>query len=131
MTIFVWNGDVRASDIDAQGIVNNIHYLGYFDHARTLILFELGIDWVQLGQAGFNLVLAHADVRYLHSLRPFQSFQVISTMRREGKLKLLFEQSIMCVNNEKLICKAINTVVCVDTKRHRPVSLDKIGTLPI
>ncbi|KTC86661.1 acyl-CoA thioesterase [Legionella brunensis] len=126
MICFTWNSEVRAHEIDAQGIVNNAHYLSYFDHARTLLLREYGIDWVKLSHDGFNLVLAHADIRFLHSLRAFQTFRVISTARREGKIKLLFDQTIVCTNNEKLICTAVNTIVCVDSKRNKPVSLELI-----
>ncbi|KTD32728.1 acyl-CoA thioesterase [Legionella nautarum] len=127
MDFFVWYNEVRAHEIDVQGIVNNAHYLSYFDHARTVHLNALGVNWVQLSQEGLNLVLAHTEIKFLAPLRAFDRFKVESFIRQEGKLKLIFEQKIM--NEESLLtCSSINTIVCVDTKRNKPITIDKLKT---
>lgn len=128
MNKYTWSSEVRAHEIDAQGIVNNAHYLCYFDQARTLHIRELGIDWVELSKQGLNLVLANANIRFLKPLRPFQSFEVSSSIEREGKVKLIFNQTIS--NSEgTLVCTGINTIVCVDNTSGRPVAIDKISGL--
>lgn len=125
MDFFVWYNEVRAHEIDVQGIVNNAHYLSYFDHARTVHLNVLGMNWAQLSQEGLNLVLAHADIKFFAPLRAFDRFKVESLFRREGKLKLIFEQKI--INEDSVLaCSSINTVVCVDTKRNKPIAFDKL-----
>lgn len=125
MEYFIWKGEVRAHEIDAQGIVNNAHYLSYFDHARTLYLKEFGVDWVALSGKGLNLVLVRSDIEFKHPLRPFDTFEITSTARQEGRLKLVFNQRI--INSEKkLVCTGLNTVVCVDIERNLPVALHQV-----
>ena len=123
MTQSIWKNDVRAHELDVQGIVNNAHYFCYFDHARTLHLKEMNIDWERLSQKGLNLVLTHADIRFSHSLRAFESFEVITTLEKEGRLKLIFKQQIYNKAGT-LICTGTNIVVCVDSKRNKPVAID-------
>lgn len=125
---FNWDCEVRAHEIDAQGIVNNAHYFCYFDHVRTLQVKHLGIDWVELSQKGFDLVLAHAEMRFLRSLRAFQRFKVLSVLSQEGKLKWVFDQKLVDEENQ-LVCQGINTVVCIDRQRNKPIPLERICSL--
>lgn len=127
MKLFTWNNEVRAHEIDIQGIVNNAHYLSYFDHARTLHLQMLGLDWSKLSLEGFNLVLIETRLQFLQPLRAFQKFTVNSEVLRSGKLKLVFNQDI--TSNNKLVCKASSTVVCVTG--NKPIALDTLGNLSV
>lgn len=125
MNPFIWNNEVRAHEVDVQGIVNNAHYLSYFDHARTLHLRALGLDWGKLSCDGLDLVLTHTDIRFSHPLRTFDTFEVVSTLEQEGRLKLLFKQRIFNAANT-LICTGINTVVCVDRNRNKPIAIAQL-----
>lgn len=127
MSNFTWNSTVRAHEIDAQGIVNNAHYLSYFDHTRTLHLLEHGFDWVKLAKEGFNFVLIEANLKFLHPLRPFEAFNVSSNLTYEGRLKLIFNQTI--TNAEQVICRGINTVVCVNSRQGKPIAINKVPKL--
>ncbi|WP_028389164.1 acyl-CoA thioesterase [Legionella fairfieldensis] len=123
-TEFSWKSEVRAHEIDAQGIVNNAHYFCYFDHVRTLHIKSLGIDWVQLSQEGYDFVLVHADIRFFKSLRAFQTFKITSKLSQEGKLKALFYQRLF--NDDKqLVCEGKNTIVCVDRTRNKPIAINQ------
>ncbi|OCH98141.1 hypothetical protein A8135_13365 [Legionella jamestowniensis] len=128
MINFIWESKVRAHEIDAQGIVNNSHYLCYFDHVRTLHLHALGADWIQLSNKGINLVLSQANLQYLKPLRAFERFKVTSTIAKEGRLKLIFTQSLYN-SAGALMCRGINTVVCVDINRNKPIAIDKVEAL--
>ncbi|RAP34884.1 hypothetical protein B1207_14415 [Legionella quinlivanii] len=122
---FSWTSEVRAHELDAQGIVNNAHYFCYFDHVRTLQMRALGFDWVQLSQKGFNLVLASAAIDFLKSLTAFDSFTIVSRLEPEGRIKLIFNQTIFN-NQQELVCRGMNTVVCVDKARGKPISIDRL-----
>lgn len=128
MEIFSWNSEVRAHEIDVQGIVNNAYYLTYFDHARTLHLREMGINWAQLSKEGLNLVLAETTIKFLSSLRAFDAFRVESQVSRDGKLKLLFNQTIFNMKDQ-IVCKGFSTIACVDSQRNKPIPIEKIGCL--
>lgn len=122
---FSWTNEVRAHELDAQGIVNNAHYFCYFDHVRTLQMQALGFDWVQLSQRGFNLVLAKATIDFLKSLFAFDAFSIVSRLEPEGRLKLIFNQTLFN-NQREPVCRGINTVVCVDKTRGKPITIDKL-----
>ena len=87
----------------------------------------LNIDWVELSRKGFNLVLVHADIRFVNSLRAFERFEVHSNFARECRLKLIFDQTIYCEG--RLICKAKNTIACVNAALNKPVALKELFNL--
>ena len=120
----IWHSEVRGHELDIQKIVNNAHYLQYFDHARINLLHSLGVDWEAWHKNGYNLVLAHVDMSLKAPLRANDQFYISSSISRVGKLKILFKQAIFRKPDEKLIAEATNTVVCVSIKNSRP-------TLPV
>lgn len=125
MNSFTWSSQVRPHEVDAQGIVYNAHYLSYFDNARSLHMLESGVNWVELSKEDFNLVLIHCDIHFKKPLRAFQLFHVTSQMERQGKLKLIFNQSIIS-DDGTTMCESINTIVCLDVKRNKPIPIDKV-----
>lgn len=122
LPVCTWNSQVRTNEIDVQGIVNNAQYLAYFDNARTLQLLEYGINWVELSKGGYDLVLVHTDIKFIKPLRAFQPFKVISKAETQGKLRIVFQQSILDKENNT-VCKAINIIACIDNRRNKPVTI--------
>ena len=56
--------DLRFSDIDALGHVNNAIYVTYFEQART----DYFRDVMELGLDDLDLVVAHLEVDYLRTI---------------------------------------------------------------
>ncbi|MCB0876782.1 MAG: acyl-CoA thioesterase [Solirubrobacterales bacterium] len=76
---------VRFAECDPQGIVFNSRYLEYFDVAMTEIWREaLGPYDAATADAGVDLVVAEAGIRYLDSLRFDDEFVLQATVRRIG-----------------------------------------------
>jgi acyl-CoA thioester hydrolase len=76
---------VRYAECDPQGIVFNSRYLEYFDVAMTEIWREaLGPYEEATAEAGVDLVVAEAGIRYLDSLRFDDEFTLEATVRRIG-----------------------------------------------
>ena len=122
---FQWASEVRAHELDLQGIVNNAHYLCYLDHARTLYLKERGVDWSLWQQNGFSWVLTQVDIRFLRPLRVFDQFIVHSAVERVGPIKWVFTQEICCPARDEQNCRALSTVVCVNTRTNRAIAYEK------
>jgi acyl-CoA thioester hydrolase len=55
---------VRFSECDLQGVVFNAHYLSYFDIVITELWREAVGGWQKMVEAGADLVVAEARVRY-------------------------------------------------------------------
>ena len=126
---FIWKSTVKKEAIDLQGIVNHAHYFDYFHEARARHLLIYGIDWKVWHKNGFDFVVYHVDVTFLSSLRLGDTFKVSSCFKKTSRLKITFNQTVRCMQDDKIVAKAINTLVCVCRKTNRPVWPDELDVL--
>ena len=126
---FIWHDEVRAYELDLQGIVNNAVYLNYFDNVRIKQCISLGIDWSEWHYKGFDFVLYNADITFKSALRAHDTFYITSCIERISRLKILFTQTIFRKPNDELVAIAKNTVVCLDNRTNRPVFPVEIAVL--
>jgi acyl-CoA thioester hydrolase len=125
---YIWHDEVRAHELDVQGIVNNACYFQYFDNARTKALFAKGIDWVNLHQHNIDIVLTHADISYHFSLKAFDKYQIDSIFTKKGPLRIHCHQTLLRSSDRKLICSVVNTLVCIDRKTNKAILPQNIST---
>jgi len=92
--VFKVGFEVRDHELDAQGIVNNANYQHYFEHARHRFLRSRGVDFVGLHEEGLDAIVHRIEIDYRESLRSGESFEVSVVLKREGKLRLVFEQEL-------------------------------------
>ncbi len=74
---------VRYNECDPQGVVFNANYLTYFDITITELWRELG-GYQAMVDAGADVVVAEARVRYLGPLRFDDEFEVVARVTRLG-----------------------------------------------
>ena len=60
---------VRYLEVDQQGVVFNMWYLGYFDEAMAAFLEEGGLAYPDMLAAGYDVQLVHSDIDWRSSLR--------------------------------------------------------------
>jgi acyl-CoA thioester hydrolase len=113
------NFEVRDSELDAQGIVNNANYFIYMAHARHKYIAEIGIDFVEMAKNNQNLLLISSNIEYKRPLVSRDLFYVLSEVLIDGKIKFAFKQEIY-KEDGTLIAKAYNLCVCMDENRKRP-----------
>lgn len=111
---------VRDYECDLQGIVNNANYQHYLEHARHEFLISRGISFAELHDEGVDLIVTRIEIDYKFPLRSRDKFRVTVNTRREGNVRLVFDQEITRLPDNKLIVKA--KVTGVATKNGRPVS---------
>ena len=116
--------DVRDSECDLQGVVNNAVYQNYFEHARHRYLIANGFDFARLHDDGCDLVVTRAEIDYLDSLRPGDRFVVCSSAGRESQVRFVFEQEIFRLPDDERITRArfIGTGI-IDGKPGLPADL--------
>jgi acyl-CoA thioester hydrolase len=95
MTAFFIELDVRDYECDLQGIVNNSVYPNYLEHARHCFLKAHGVDFAKLTAEGIHLVVTRSEIDYRHSLRPGDRFRVGVVLRKQGRIRWVFEQEIV------------------------------------
>ena len=118
--MFKWQAKVRDYEVDYENIVHHSNYLCYFEQCRSEYVKSLGLDLLQLHQQGFDVVIKHVDLEYKFPLRAGEDFEVQVVMRREGRLKIMFDQEIYRVADQKLIAQLKVTTVCIDSLKGRP-----------
>jgi acyl-CoA thioester hydrolase len=121
---FELNFSVRDYECDLQGIVNNAVYLNYFEHARHTYLISKNIDFAGLHNEGIDLVVSRIEIDYRLSLTSGDPFVVRLNIHREGQLRLVFEQDIFKLSDNKHVAHA--KVTGVGLKNSRPIKLNDI-----
>ncbi len=119
MPTFSLSFEVRDYELDFQGIVNNSVYLNYLEHTRHKFMQELGIDIKGLHDRGLDLVVTRMEMDYKLSLRSRDQFMVTVEIHPEGNLRIVFDQKIIRLPDEKLMLAAKTTGVCL--RNGRPI----------
>lgn len=124
--VFSLEFQVRDYECDLQGVVNNANYQHYLEHARHEFLISRNIDFAGLHNQGIDLIVTQVRIDYKYPLRSRDRFEVRLNIRREGNVRLVFEQAIFRLPDEKQI--VIAEVTGVATKNGRPVPPGDIVT---
>jgi len=111
---------VRDYECDIQGIVNNAVYQHYLEHARHLFLHQIGLGFTQLHDDGIDAVATRVEIDYKLPLRPRDEFVVKVGLRRQGRIRIVFEQEIVRKSDGKLVLVA--QVTAVLTRDGRPIA---------
>jgi len=120
---------VRDYECDLQGVVNNANYQHYLEHARHEYLISKGISFSRLHEEGLDLIVTRVEIDYKYPLRSHDKFIIKTGLRRKGNVRLVFEQDIYRLPDEKLIVNA--QVIGAATKAGKPVHpgdlIEKLG----
>lgn len=115
---------VRDYEVDLQGIVNNAVYQHYLEHARHEFLISRNIDFSALHGQGNDLIVTRVEIDYKYPLKSRDKFKVTLRVKKEGPLKVIFEQTVVRLPDRKMIVEARVTGVCL--KNGRPVRPENI-----
>jgi acyl-CoA thioester hydrolase len=85
---------VRYNECDPQGVVFNANYLTYFDLTMTELWRGLG-GYGEMVEAGMDMVVAEATIRYLDGLRFDEHFEVRATITRLGETSMTTEFDVV------------------------------------
>jgi acyl-CoA thioester hydrolase len=111
---------VRDYECDLQGVVNNANYQHYLEHTRHQFLVSRGISFSELHNQGLDLIVTRVIIDYKFPLRSRDKFYVTMKVRREGNVRLIFDQEIFRSSDDKQIVKA--EVTGIASRNGRPVS---------
>ena len=122
---FFWPTRVRYSEIDAQGVVFNAHYLAYFDTAITDYLralpfrYDLGGDKA----AGTDFHLVKSTVEYRAPIRFDQEIEVGVRTGKLGRTSIAFALAIFPKGGADLLSTGEIIWVNTDLKAHKSAPL--------
>ena len=107
---------VRDYECDLQGVVNNAVYMNYLEHARHEFLKSRGVDFADVTRQGIHLVVVRAELDYKASLTSSDEFMVNTFFERQGRLKIIFHQTIERRSDLALMLSARITAVALNAK---------------
>ena len=90
---FRYTQRVRYHECDPQGVVFNAQYLTYFDVGLTELWREVG-GYQSMIEAGTDMVVAEANVRYRAPLRFDDEFEVAIVVSRLGDTSMTTQLTI-------------------------------------
>lgn len=127
-SLFTAELQVRDYECDLQGIVNNAVYQNYLEHARHEFLNSRGLDFAELTELGVIIVVIRAELDYRFPLRPGDHFSVSVSVKKLGRLKVIFEQEIRRLADNELMLEAEITAVSLRDggRPYFPEELEKL-----
>jgi acyl-CoA thioester hydrolase len=104
---------LRYSDIDAQGHVNNARYITFTEYARFRYLKEVGL-WDGRSFMDLDLIVADTHISYLAPIKLSQHIRVGTRVSKIGTKSMLFEFQIEDEDNGKIMATGETVMVCYD-----------------
>lgn len=120
--VFSYDLTVRYYEVDAQGVVFNMWYLGYFDEAFSAFLEHRGLPYRDMIAAGFDAQLVHTELDWTAPARWGDAISVSVSTAAIGRTSftLLFEAY---AGGGALLCRArtVYVAIAADGSGKRPI----------
>jgi acyl-CoA thioester hydrolase len=104
---------VRYLEVDAQGIVFNMWYLGWFDDAMTAFLAHCGLPYAELMASGHDVSLVRSEIDWTDGVRFADDVAVEVSTERIGTTS--FTLMFRVVRGEQTTAQGRTTYVVVGT----------------
>ena len=115
---------VRYSEVDAQAVVFNAHYLTYFDTSITEYFRALGYDYLgEVARTGNDFHIARAIVDYKAPIRFDEEIDVCVRVGKIGRSSMTLALAIFAKGSEDLRATGEIVWVCIDHKTHKSVAV--------
>jgi acyl-CoA thioester hydrolase len=117
---------LRFTDIDMLGHLNNTYYLQFMDLAKVDYLTKArgqSINWQEI-----DLVVANINVNFLAQTRYGEPIEVLTQVESVGTKSMQLQQAVVRTDTGELKCAASVVMVAVDlaTQKTIPISQEWI-----
>ncbi|VIO69631.1 Putative esterase [Bradyrhizobium ivorense] len=115
---------VRYSEVDAQAVVFNAHYLTYFDTAITEYFRALGYDYLgEVARTGIDFHTVKTVVEYKAPIRFDEDIEVCVRVARIGRSSINLALAIFAKGSDDLRATGEIIWVATDQKTHQSVAV--------
>jgi len=115
---------VRYSEVDAQAVVFNAHYLTYFDTAITVYFRALGYDYLgEVARTGIDFHTVRSVVEYKAQIRFDEDIDVCVRVARIGRSSINLALAIFAKGSDDLRATGEIVWVATDQKTHQSVAV--------
>ena len=115
---------VRYSEVDAQAVVFNAHYLTYFDTAITEYFRALGYDYLgEVSRTGIDFHPVKSVVEYQAPIRCDEDIEVCVRVARIGRSSINLALAIFAKGSDDLRATGEIIWVATDQTTHQSVAV--------
>ncbi|MGI9062444.1 MAG: acyl-CoA thioesterase [Pseudonocardiaceae bacterium] len=118
---FVMPVTVRYSEVDAQGVVFNMWYLGWFDEAVTAFLAHRGLPYRSMLDAGYDVQVVHTELDYRCGVRWEDDVAVRVTAGALGRTSFTVDFAVQRDGVDVVTGSTVYVVVAADGSGKRPI----------
>lgn len=111
---------VRSTEIDVNGHVNNAKYLEYLEWGREAWFEQYGLDYDVLKSEGFVTVVVHVSANYRREAVQNDLLRIQSRLQSVKNTSFVMEQLIQNQRNETVL-DAEFVIVTIDPDKHEKV----------
>ncbi len=113
---------VRFRECDPMGIAYHVHYLDWFEYARTEALRDAGMPYKAIEDGGLTLPVTHLEIDYKESARYDEEIIVETTPELSAStVRISCHYRVLKAENEQLLATGRVDLCFFDPKRGRPV----------
>ncbi len=114
---------VRSTEIDINGHVNNAKYLEYFEWGREDLYECLDLPYTYLLSQNIITVTVNININYRKEAIQNDQLTVISRPDKLGNTSFTMEQTIIRESDQAVIADAYVTLVTVDAKSRKKITV--------
>jgi thioesterase III len=114
--------EVRSTETDGMGHVNNAKYLEYMEWSRGDWYRQIGLSVDVLVEMGVGTVIANIDIHYRKEARLGQKLTISTEPMRKGRTSFILKHEIHNEQGEFVAGAEVVSVI-IDLKTRKPVPL--------
>ena len=118
--------EVRYSDLDAQGHLNNAKYVTYFETARVQYFIHLGMFSEDQSFMDLSEVVAEVRVTFLASVLFGMPVKVGVHISKLGNKSMTVEQNIVHAENGKVLATGQTILVAFDYHTNKTIPIPAV-----
>ena len=124
MTIFHYSHpvEVRYSDLDPQGHLNNARYLTYFEQARINYIVHIGL-WQGGSFLDMGIIVANAQINFLAAVFFGQKLKVGARITHLGNKSINMEYSLLDLESNQELANGSTVLVAYDYQSGKTVPI--------
>lgn len=113
---------VRFRECDPMGIVYHVHYLDWFEYARTEALRDAGVPYKEIEDGGLALPVTHLEIDYRESARYDEEILIETTPElSDSTVRISCHYRVLRADDERLLATGRVDLCFLDPERGRPV----------
>ncbi len=117
----IYHHQVRYLEVDQQGVVFNMWYLGYFDEAMARFLADGGLPYPDMLASGYDVQLVHTEIDWRASLRWPDKAEVEVRLAETGRTSFSLDFEVRTRDSVVATGRTVYVVVATDGSGKRPM----------